>query len=180
MFDRDTLLLNHAYALSPTDSISFQVCKFYLTAVDSSAQHSYFLVDAANKNSKQLSFHSQPTEVYFGVDAKMSDNPDFRGALDPIHGMYWTWQSGFIHLKMEATISRQGSAKQKLEYHIGGFSDSLNTCLALPDALFGKRKQEWVISMSTFLHQLDLSKTTIMSPQPAAVTVAKHFSNCIR
>jgi hypothetical protein len=180
LFDKETLILNHSYALSASDSITFQVCKFYLTALDSSGHSSYFLLDAEDEKSLLLNFPSVPKQLYLGVDVQMNQNPVFKGALDPIYGMYWTWQSGFIHLKIEASISRKGSPKQKLEYHIGGFENATNTCLPMPETVLSNGKNECIVSLSDFVRHLDFSKTSIMSPQPAAVHIAQLFTNCIK
>ena len=52
-----------------------------------------------------------------GLDSALNCSGIQRGVLDPVNGMYWTWQSGFIHLRLEA-ISPQGKA---VELHLGGY-----------------------------------------------------------
>ncbi|MFT4599180.1 MAG: hypothetical protein ACI9WM_001432, partial [Arenicella sp.] len=41
--------------------------------------------------------------------------------LDPIHGMYWTWQSGYINTKIEGS-----RGDEKFTYHLGGYSFPYN------------------------------------------------------
>ncbi len=38
--------------------------------------------------------------------------------IEPNTDMYWTWQSGYIHLKMEG---KHVQSNQKFQYHLGGF-----------------------------------------------------------
>lgn len=52
-----------------------------------------------------------------GLDSALNCSGIQRGVLDPVNGMYWTWQSGFIHLRLEA-ISPEG---QPVELHLGGY-----------------------------------------------------------
>ncbi|MFN4989972.1 MAG: MbnP family protein, partial [Ignavibacteria bacterium] len=37
----------------------------------------------------------------FGLDSIDNVNTSFEGALDPIHGMFWTWNSGYVNCKIE-------------------------------------------------------------------------------
>ena len=45
-----------------------------------------------------------PFDLYLGVDSVLNYNGVHEGALDPINGMYWTWQTGYIHCKLEGKI----------------------------------------------------------------------------
>jgi hypothetical protein len=49
------------------------------------------------------------------------------GALDPVNGMYWSWQSGYINCKIEGEIISSG--RKSVAYHLGGY---------LPDQLAAK------------------------------------------
>ena len=62
-----------------------------------------------------------PFDLYLGVDSVLNYNGVHEGALDPINGMYWTWQTGYIHCKLEGNIICDSSRKS-FEYHIGGYS----------------------------------------------------------
>ena len=56
-----------------------------------------------------------------GVDSLRNCTGVQEGALDPIHGMFWSWNSGYIFLKLEGFAPRSSAPGNKLEYHIGGF-----------------------------------------------------------
>ncbi len=55
----------------------------------------------------------------FGVDSSTNVNGIMTGALDPINGMYWTWQSGYINCKIEGQTVEE--SRKNIEYHLGGY-----------------------------------------------------------
>lgn len=103
----------------------------YMVPQDSS----YFLVKENDPESKRIRLRiprGQYTAITFtlGVDSLRSttDLSHRTGALDisggMLEGMYWTWNSGYIFLKLEgnceqAAVDRTG--QRKFRYHIGGF-----------------------------------------------------------
>lgn len=56
-----------------------------------------------------------------GVDSIMNCTGAQTGALDPIHGMFWTWNSGYIMAKLEGTSPASKLPGHVLEFHIGGY-----------------------------------------------------------
>lgn len=55
----------------------------------------------------------------FGVDSATNVNGIMTGALDPVNGMYWTWQSGYINCKIEGQTIQEN--RKNIEYHLGGY-----------------------------------------------------------
>jgi hypothetical protein len=96
---------------------------------------SYFLVKEAVPTSQLLRLRNIPqgrynaVEFVVGVDSLRSASPLQRrtGALDPggsAEGMYWTWNSGYIFVKLEGKVSAlppDPVAGQSFWFHIGGF-----------------------------------------------------------
>jgi hypothetical protein len=96
---------------------------------------SYFLLKDTDPQSKKLRLHvpkGKYTSLSFtiGVDSLRNTMDISRrtGALDisggMLEGMYWTWNSGYIFMKLEgdcdqAQVDRTG--QKKFRYHIGGF-----------------------------------------------------------
>jgi len=96
---------------------------------------SYFLQKATDSTTANMKFNVpqgtyQSISFIIGVDSLRSTMDISRrtGALDVsggmLEGMYWTWNSGYIFLKMEgvsesAPLDRTG--QKKFRYHIGGF-----------------------------------------------------------
>ncbi|MDF7817727.1 hypothetical protein P1X15_08970 [Runella sp. MFBS21] len=99
---------------------------------------SYFLIKATNLASQKVTLRGIPTGDYtelrfvIGVDSLRStmDISRRKGVLDPgdaTHdgdGMYWSWNSGYIFMKLEGTspsVTPDAAGNQKFRYHIGGF-----------------------------------------------------------
>jgi len=96
---------------------------------------SYFLNKATDSTTANMRFNLpdgkyQSISFLIGVDSLRNTMDISRrtGALDiaggMLEGMYWTWNSGYIFLKMEgladqAPVDRTG--QRKFRYHIGGF-----------------------------------------------------------
>lgn len=65
--------------------------------------------------------YSSYGSLKLGVDSNLNLLGVHKGDLDPVHGMYWSWQSGYIHFKLEGSWSGEGGL-QPFVYHIGGFN----------------------------------------------------------
>lgn len=86
----------------------------------------YFLVDEKTPASKSFTIdvpEGQYTSVSFllGVDSARNVSGVQEGALDPVNGMFWTWNSGYIMAKMEGKSVLSTAPLQNVTYHIGGF-----------------------------------------------------------
>lgn len=100
----------------------------------------HWLLDAEDSASLQIpcsgSERPDALRFLFGVDSLTSVSGAFGGALDPIHGMYWTWQSGYIFLMLEGWSPASPGRRQEFHYHIGGYGGPLKAqrevTLALP------------------------------------------------
>lgn len=74
-----------------------------------------------------------------GVDSSRNYSGAQTGALDPLHGMFWTWSTGYIMAKLEGISPAAATINNAFEYHIGGFSGANNVTrrisLMLPQPL---------------------------------------------
>ncbi len=74
-----------------------------------------------------------------GVDSSRNYSGAQTGALDPLHGMFWTWSTGYIMAKLEGNSPAAATINNAFEYHIGGFSGMNNVTrrinLLLPQPL---------------------------------------------
>ena len=83
---------------------------------------SYFLVDHADPTSMTLELNDVEAGTYtgmkfiIGVDSARNCSGAQSGDLDPGLGMFWTWNTGYIFMKLEGNCP-QGF----FEYHIGGY-----------------------------------------------------------
>ncbi len=93
---------------------------------------SYFLVKEEDAATHKITLRNIPAgdyktiEFVIGVDSLKNAAPvgERTGVLDPAGkgaGMYWTWNSGYIFVKMEGTSDAASSADKRFRYHIGGF-----------------------------------------------------------
>ncbi|MBL0912557.1 MAG: hypothetical protein IBJ09_09300 [Bacteroidia bacterium] len=73
-----------------------------------------------------------------GIDSLTSSSGAMSGALDPVHGMYWAWQSGYIHFKLEGSTKYAACRNGHFRFHLGGYRYPFNSwrerVLAVPDA----------------------------------------------
>jgi hypothetical protein len=88
----------------------------------------YYLIRHVEGNSS-FTIDSIPdgkyTRVSFliGVDSIRNVSGAQSGALDPVHGMFWDWDTGYIFYKLEGSYrSTQMTAGHDYAIHVGGFS----------------------------------------------------------
>jgi hypothetical protein len=118
------------------------------------------------------------TIVYsIGLDSVSNTSGALSGALDPLNGMFWTWQSGYIHLKLEGTFFKTGRPKTALEFHLGGYRWP-NATLIDKQVDIKSDKIIVDIQLNEFLKYLNEGGSTkIMSPGPLAKQLFNTFSN---
>lgn len=136
------LVLNTAtYKNANGDDFKINVFKYYvsnikLSKADGSSYaipESYFLIDASKSESTHITLNDVPAGDYtkieytIGVDYARNFAGAQTGALDPINGMFWTWNSGYIFVKLEGTSPQSKAANNLLTFHIGGVVDPNNT-----------------------------------------------------
>ena len=61
-----------------------------------------------------------------GVDSLHNCSGAQSGALDPINGMFWTWNTGYIFMKLEGKSPASKQPGHIFEYHIGGYKEPTN------------------------------------------------------
>jgi len=64
---------------------------------------------------------------FVGIDSSTQMNGVLEGDLDPVNGMYWSWQSGYIHVKLEGVSSASPTRLNRFQLHIGGFRFPFDT-----------------------------------------------------
>lgn len=101
---------------------------------------SYFLLKESIPSSREINLKNIPEGNYTGIEfivgvdsLRSTMSLDKRtGALDPggeAAGMYWTWNSGYIFLKLEGRFDDTTDSiitPQMFQYHIGGFGGMNN------------------------------------------------------
>jgi hypothetical protein len=117
------------------DSVIFTKCYLYLQGLEpSNSVHQLHLKNpvyllkfdsAANIKIKIPNVLSDTLKFGIGIDSTLHVKGIQSGVLDPIHGMYWTWQSGYINFKLEGQIKVQ-QQWQNFQFHIGGYRSPYN------------------------------------------------------
>lgn len=74
---------------------------------------------------KQLDFDS--IHFQLGLDSTTNVSGILDGNLDPTKGMYWTWQSGYINLKLESKCNKCNPPFNTISLHLGGYYSPFNT-----------------------------------------------------
>lgn len=156
----------------------------------------YYLVDAANPSSQiiNVELNSVPfNRLMFqvGIDSALNVSGAQTGALDPLNGMFWTWNSGYIMAKLEGSSSLSSGLNNTFKYHIGGFREGEKSqrevILSLP------LQQEWILEKTNITeavidvdidkwfssaHALPISSIAEnMSPGPISMKYADNYAN---
>ena len=188
--NNSTLLPHTSYPLgTTTDSFRVSQLKFYIHDVklfhNKKVVHQldkqFHLFDLADSISHYLIFES-PRKCYnyiefdIGVDSNTNAEGVQGGALDPMNGMYWTWQSGYINFKLEGNSPLCKSRKNKFQFHIGGFSKTCYPIRRIRLKLRSKNEIRIYLNVEYLLIAANLAEQhTIMSPKSNAVEFADHF-----
>lgn len=101
------------------------------SGIGAKENESYHLVEAGSPTSETFTISVPASDVngisfFIGVDSARNVSGAQTGALDPLNGMFWTWNSGYIMVKMEGTSPLSTNPGNKFEYHIGGFKQPNN------------------------------------------------------
>ena len=94
---------------------------------------SYHLMDFSNTSSFYLTLNEVPDVKYdelvfdLGIDSITNVSGAMSGDLDPTNGMYWTWQSGYVNMKLMGTYSDESVRNKEFQFHIGGYQFPYNT-----------------------------------------------------
>ncbi len=111
-----------------------------LTKTDGSTYavpNGYFLVDQAKDESQNFQLTGIPTGDYnkvsfiVGVDSTRSVAGAGQGALSSDNDMYWSWNTGFIFMKLEGNspqVAAPAGVNGAIVFHVGGFKTP-NNCL---------------------------------------------------
>ncbi|MFM7681134.1 MAG: MbnP family protein [Bacteroidota bacterium] len=178
---------NKRYYFNEKDWIEFSELKIYLSNYSLSKSNGGIilklvdLIDNENADSKvildslNLNFFETLT-FQFGLDSVINTSGILDGALDPIHGMYWAWNSGYIHLKMVGKSSLVSSTKNEFEFHLGGYRNPNETYFDVTLPIKGNTLK--LNLKHLFLNHIDFNKTTqIMIPGTAAKKISDATAN---
>jgi hypothetical protein len=190
--DSKPLLVGEKY-FNQTDSSWIQIddLKFYVVynpffSDESTAGSSVIhLVDLNDSTSWSIPFtedgmkESNNFEFAIGLDSATTISTQFSGALDPSFGMYWAWNTGYIHFKLEGKSNLVPSSKNEFQYHIGGYSGKFETQRWISAPIKLKNLKPIVqLELADFIREiLNLKeKPLLMIPGKDAVFIADGYN----
>lgn len=98
------------FCFSTNDNFEFNAGNYNLINEEISNSKS-FAINVPYGNYSNLKF-------FLGVDSVKNISGAQAGALDPVNGMFWDWNSGYIYFKHEGAFIDNGSP-EPLSYHFG-------------------------------------------------------------
>lgn len=86
----------------------------------------YHLIDFSDSSSTQMEFPAtggtcNGIQFELGIDSADQNAGAQSGPLDPLMGMFWTWNSGYQSLKIEGYSPLSEQPAHIVAYHIGGY-----------------------------------------------------------
>ena len=157
----------------------------------------YYLVDDSVSSSKTFTISDIPVGEYtsmtflLGVDSTRNCSGAQSGALDALNGMFWSWNNGYIFLKLEG-MSPSASGGMFM-YHVGGFKGTTNAIRTIApdfngDVVDMRAGKTSTIHMVANLAELFANPTTIdigtlsmiHMPSAEAVTLADNYTDMFR
>lgn len=190
--NKTKLEINKTYIIGD-DSITPRKLNFYISHIEClknskvifTPKEKYFLVDLESENYSKLNLETKLSfdsiRFNIGTDSLANVSGAMEGALDPINGMYWAWQSGYINFKFEGTIQDKTSKNKSFQYHIGGYLAPYKTIKTLTYPVTkNKNVIELEIDLEKFFKYFDLKELNhIMSPGEKAVELSNHYKDFI-
>jgi hypothetical protein len=205
--DGKELKLNDSVSLYKNangDDFKVTTFKYYISNVRLIAQNgdqtaipdSYFLINAADTATLHQQIANIPEGKYtgvtftIGVDSARNFAGAQTGVLDPAKGMFWSWNSGYIFVKLEGESSKSTAKKNRLTFHIGGAKDPNNTIRTFtqqfPKILKisnGKLPELELVANAGALFKgkstVDFSKLNFTMGGPNSVIVADNYANSL-
>ncbi|MBN8679081.1 MAG: hypothetical protein J0M29_12705 [Chitinophagales bacterium] len=138
----ESLVFGKTYTNAAGESLSFSLLDYYVSNVvlvsEDGARYvapkdsCYFLCKHEDPDSRVVRINNVPAgnysglEFMIGVDSAKSVSPvtERVGVLDPATGAsghYWSWNAGYIFMKVEGNSPAAGTADNFFQYHIGLF-----------------------------------------------------------
>jgi hypothetical protein len=196
MWQGTTISVDSVFSIvNSGDSLRVTALRFYVYNIQLESENrvvwnsgdQHFLMDVFEKDGASiptnLSTQSKVDHLSFviGVDSTLQTTGAHSGVLDPIHGMYWSWQSGYINWKLEAEVIHAGQSNA-IQWHVGGYRVPYQT---------QRLVRLKIMNDSDFIQcgvQLDnllrdwrvIAPAEVMSPGDKAMVLSDRFQSCFQ
>lgn len=188
------VLEKERYITENSDSIYIDRFRFYISAVklyysnniQFEEKNSYHLIDAEDQEKLKFTVNGVPKgkieriDFCLGVDSLTSVSGALSGDLDPVNGMYWAWNSGYINAKLEGKSSSCKTLHNAFEFHIGGFLSPNQTIRKISVLLNQSSENQNKITLkanaATWFKNINLAKTnSVVIPGTEAINIANNY-----
>lgn len=194
----EELVLGNPYTTPLGEKITVQRFRYYISNISLTDNQGktillpadYFLVDEADSLSKIINLSVPDNAIssiqfLLGVDSIRNVSGVQTGSLDPMKGMFWTWNSGYIMAKLEGTSESSTIAGHYFTYHIGGFKGPNNTLknitLTIPQTTTAVQEIHINVDINTWFKnssEIRTSETAVCHmPGPLAKKIADNYSS---
>lgn len=134
------VLFDETYANTFNEPFTVNKFRYYISnviLVDEKGQQKIFngfhqLVNEADSASKNMHFNSCKLgkivciEFTVGVDSSKNTSGVQTDDLDPMKGMFWTWNSGYVFAKLEGQSDSSHAPSNYFSFHVGGYKANEN------------------------------------------------------
>ena len=171
------------------EQVTFKECKFYLGKFTLHSKDTvlhfdrYHLIDIENANTSTMSFPIPPSfyadsiSFLLGIDSVTNISGIMDGDLDPLNGMYWAWNSGYINMKIEGITAKCPGRNNLFQFHIGGYQAPYQTAQKISCAFKRSQSVEIQMNVQNMLEKVQLNKEyQIMSPGKKAKEMSESMS----
>lgn len=190
-FNNEEVVLNKNYSSTNGDLVVFENIQFYVSDLAffkgkkkvGGLKEKAILFDVSEANSNKIILKTKAYDrltFNLGLDSSINVSGALGGDLDPTKGMYWTWQSGYIHFKMEGKIVRNDGTWKEFVYHLGGYQQPHAAIAYLEFEVEKCQEIEVAIALeSIFNGSIDFKENQIMHPSLEAAEMMKILGGLI-
>lgn len=136
----ETIKPGNTYTNPFGEQYTIQKCRFYISQIqlvdslDMSIQFfpdNYYIIAAVDTTSSVITLplslsHISSVSFVVGIDSSANVSGVQTGALDPGNGMFWTWNTGYIMLKLMGTSPAAQVPGNAFTLDIGGYKTGEN------------------------------------------------------
>jgi len=187
------VMLNDSFYVKAHERIVLETLRFYISGIEllqndslvwreSGSYHLYDLEESKRMSlSVPASVRYNRIRFYIGIDSLTNVSGAMGGELDPVKGMYWTWQSGYINFKAEGRSTASTHPKKEFQLHLGGYEGPHNALRQITLSIPTQPDIDVYFDLQQFLLAAELAKHShIMSPGPEAVKLSAMAAQCFK
>ena len=158
-------------------------CKYYISNLRLRGDHGEelllrdpHLVDQADSASLELHLQttlSNPRSIQFavGVDSSYNTGGVQTGDLDPMLGMFWTWNTGYINARLEGISDSAYAPAHRFTWDIGGYKPGQNTLRTITLPLPATSATANTSATASIAADANPQTTTAATPNTATIDI---------